>query len=74
MMSFDFDIAIGGWSASLGDADEFLVNFLTNAEHNHAQFFDSEFDALVAQANSPESIANPEKRYQLLSVKTESLS
>lgn len=66
MMSFDFDIAIGGWSASLGDADEYLVNFLTNAEHNHAQFFDSEFDALVAQANSPESIANPEKRYELL--------
>lgn len=66
MMSFDFDIAIGGWSASLGDADEYLVNFLTNAEHNHAQFFDSEFDALVEAANSPESIANPEKRYELL--------
>lgn len=66
MMSFDFDIAVGGWSASLGDADEFLVNFLTNAEHNHAQFFDAEFDALVEEANSPEVIADPERRYELL--------
>ncbi|MBK0348314.1 peptide ABC transporter substrate-binding protein [Aerococcaceae bacterium zg-ZJ1578] len=66
MMSFDFDIAVGGWSASLGDADEYLVNFLTNAEHNHAQFFDKDFDALVKEANSPEAVANPARRYELL--------
>lgn len=66
MMSFDFDIALGGWSASLGDADEFLLNFITNAEHNHAQFFDADFDALVEKANSPEVIANPDERYQVL--------
>lgn len=66
MMSFDFDIAVGGWSASLGDADEYLVNFLTGAEHNHAQFFDEAFDSLVAAANAPEAVANPEERYALL--------
>ncbi|HFI0463300.1 TPA: peptide ABC transporter substrate-binding protein [Streptococcus suis] len=66
MMSFDFDIAVGGWSASLGDADEYLVNFLTGAEHNHAQFFDEAFDNLVAAANAPEAVANPEERYALL--------
>lgn len=66
MMSFQFDIALGGWSGSLGDPDEFLVNFLTGAEHNHAQFFDEEYDRLVEVANSPEAIADPVKRFELL--------
>lgn len=65
MMSYDFDIAIGGWSASLGDASEYLENFVTGAEHNHAQFSDETFDALVEKINSPEIIAQPAERYAL---------
>lgn len=51
MMSFDFDIAIGGFSIATGDASDFLVNFVSDATHNHAQFKDPEFDALVEAIN-----------------------
>lgn len=51
MMSFDFDIAVGGFSIATGDASDFLVNFVSDATHNHAQFKDPEFDALVEAIN-----------------------
>lgn len=70
-------LTINEQTLSGSEVKAYLQENLEDADTT-AQFFDSEFDALVAQANSPESIANPEKRYellhQLLSVKTESLS
>ncbi len=66
-------LAINEQTLSGSEVKAYLQENLEDADTT-AQFFDSEFDALVAQANSPESIANPEKRYellhQLLSVKT----
>ena len=50
MMSFDYDIAVGGWSASNGDAAEYLVNFVTDATHNHPRFSDEAFDKLIEEA------------------------
>lgn len=64
MMSFKFDIALGGWAPSEGDASELLVNFLTNATHNHAQFFNEEYDQLFEQAQS--LVGKPAERKEAL--------
>lgn len=65
MMSFDFDMALGGWSGSLGDAAEFLEIFTTTATHNHAQYANPEFDALI-EASQSTLATDPEKRWDTL--------
>ncbi|WP_332238531.1 peptide ABC transporter substrate-binding protein [Sporolactobacillus sp. KGMB 08714] len=46
MMSYKFDLALGGWTGDF-DPVSFLEQFYSTFEHNHAKFNDPKYDKLI---------------------------
>lgn len=46
MMSYKFDLALGGWTGNF-DPVSFLEQFYSTFEHNHAKFNDPKYDRLI---------------------------
>ncbi|TGA98980.1 peptide ABC transporter substrate-binding protein [Sporolactobacillus shoreae] len=62
MMSYKFDLALGGWTGDF-DPVSFPQQFYSTFEHNHAQFKDANYDKLIDKINSPADLKNLEQRW-----------
>ncbi|MNO20928.1 Dipeptide-binding protein DppE precursor [compost metagenome] len=62
MMSYKFDLALGGWTGDF-DPVSYLNLFFSTYEHNHALFKDATYDALITKIKT-EDATNPQVRWK----------
>ncbi|MNW52322.1 Dipeptide-binding protein DppE precursor [compost metagenome] len=62
MMSYKFDLALGGWTGDF-DPVSYLNLFFSTYEHNHALFKDATYDALITKIKT-EDATNPQIRWK----------
>lgn len=62
MMTYKFDLALGGWTGDF-DPVSYLNQFFSTFEHNHAKFNDSEYDQQITKIKTTD-LTNPEQRWK----------
>lgn len=62
MMSYEFDLALGGWTGDF-DPVSYLNLFFSTYEHNHAKFKDDTYDALITKIKT-EDATDPQIRWK----------
>ncbi|MBJ6364322.1 ABC transporter substrate-binding protein [Paenibacillus sp. GCM10012307] len=62
MMSYKFDLALGGWTGDF-DPVSYLNLFYSTYEHNHAKYKDETYDALITKIKTEDSV-NPQQRWK----------
>jgi oligopeptide transport system substrate-binding protein len=62
MMAYNFDLALGGWTGDF-DPVSYLNLFFSTYEHNHGQYKDSKYDALITKIKTDDS-TDPQKRWK----------
>ncbi|MEC0329676.1 peptide ABC transporter substrate-binding protein [Paenibacillus macerans] len=62
MMSYKFDLALGGWTGDF-DPVSYLNLLYSTYEHNHAQYSDEAYDALITKIKTVDS-TDPLARWQ----------
>jgi ABC-type oligopeptide transport system, periplasmic component len=62
MMSYKFDLALGGWTGDF-DPVSYLNLLYSTYEHNHAQFKDATYDALITKIKTVDS-TDPATRWK----------
>lgn len=62
MMSYKFDLALGGWTGDF-DPVSYLNLFFSTYEHNHARYKDETYDALITKIKT-EDATDPQTRWK----------
>jgi oligopeptide transport system substrate-binding protein len=62
MMSYKFDLALGGWTGDF-DPVSYLNQFFSTFEHNHAKFNDPKYDQLITRIKTTD-LTNPDQRWE----------
>ncbi|WP_159065763.1 peptide ABC transporter substrate-binding protein [Gorillibacterium timonense] len=62
MMSYKFDLALGGWTGDF-DPVSYLNLFFSTYEHNHAKYKDATYDAYITKIKT-EDATNPQVRWK----------
>ncbi|GIO40145.1 ABC transporter substrate-binding protein [Paenibacillus antibioticophila] len=62
MMSYKFDLALGGWTGDF-DPVSYLNLFFSTYEHNHAVYQDATYDALITKIKT-EDATDPQTRWK----------
>ncbi|MBA9084287.1 oligopeptide transport system substrate-binding protein [Fontibacillus solani] len=62
MMSYKFDLALGGWTGDF-DPVSYLNLFFSTYEHNHARYKDETYDSLITKIKT-EDATDPQTRWK----------